>query len=112
MKIIMDSQMKSIAKVQEAEGKAQLIIDEAKKQKEKKLHDAAEKAHNIADEAADAANALGEDILKNAEHELAELRKKKLEETHRTSSKLKKVKLSKQKLEKLADEFVKEIMGA
>lgn len=112
MKITMDSQVKSIAKVQEAEGNAQLIVEGAKKLKERKVHDATDRAHRIADEAAEAANALDEDMLKKAEQELDKLRKKKLEEAHKSGSKLKKTKLSKQRLEKLADEFVKEIMGA
>jgi len=76
------------------------------------LLDAEDKARRIEDQSKEDANSLGEEILKKADHELAQLRKKRLDEVHRTAEKIRKKKLGKPTLEKLADQAIKEILGA
>ncbi|MGD0729107.1 MAG: hypothetical protein ABR981_03460 [Candidatus Micrarchaeaceae archaeon] len=107
-----ERQIKSVEEVQEAETSAQLVVDNAKKLKEKMLLDAEDKARRIEDQSKEDANSLGEEILKKADHELAQLRKKRLDEVHRTAEKIRKKKLGKPTLEKLADQAIKEILGA
>jgi vacuolar-type H+-ATPase subunit H len=104
--------VKSIEKVQEAERKAGLILEEAKKDKERKLRQAGEKALRIADWADSAANRIGEEILKKSEQELGQLRKRKLGEAHRGAERIKRKRPGKMHLEKLAGHAVREIIGA
>ncbi|HIH50730.1 TPA: hypothetical protein HA291_04750, partial [Candidatus Micrarchaeota archaeon] len=53
--------IKSIEKVQEAESAARLILDEAKREKEKRISDAEQKARRILDDSEVATNKAVED---------------------------------------------------
>jgi vacuolar-type H+-ATPase subunit H len=102
----------SIEKVQEAEGAARLILDEAKKRKEKKISDAQLAALKIIEDSEAATNKEVEALLKKADDVLAQLSKKKLADAKRASDKLKKTAPGKQKLERFAAQAANEIVGA
>ncbi len=104
--------VKSIERVQEAESRAALILENAREKKESRLSDADNKARKIIDDGNAAASAISQEMLKKAEHELDQLRKKKLDDTRKAAAKIRKTRLSKARLEKLADQAVREIMGA
>ncbi len=104
--------IKSIEKVQEAESAARLILDEAKKEKEKRISDAEQKARRILDDSEVATNKAVEDILKKAEDELTQLRKRKIADARKAAEKLRKAKPARQKFERFAAEAAKEIIGA
>ena len=103
--------IKAIHEVREAEAEAQVIIESARKRKEKAISDANEKARKIIDDATGEANALSEEILKKLEGELAALKKRKLEEAKRNADKTRKSKVGRSRLEKLAAQAAKEIVG-
>jgi vacuolar-type H+-ATPase subunit H len=104
--------LKAIEGVRDAEAGAQLILENARKRKEKAISDANAKAERIIDEASRDANALSEKMLAAAEKELAALRKRKLEVAKNSAAKIRKARLGRQRLEKLAAQVAKEIVGA
>ena len=111
--IIMDHQRRTraIEEVQAAESTGQRLLDEAAKHKEKAIRDAEEMARKILEDAKTASDALGEEMLKKADGELAHLRKKRMEDASKDAARLRKVKPSTAKLERLADQAIKELMG-
>ncbi len=104
--------VKSIEKVQEAESTARLILDDAKKKKEKRISDAQLAALKILDDNEAATNKAVEALLKRAEDELAQLSKKKLADARKNAEKLRKAAPGRQKLEKFAAQAANEIIGA
>lgn len=114
MEIIMDQhkQIKSIEDIQKAEEKARLVLEQAKKQRDRNVLDSREKAKRIIEEGEASANAVAEELLKKTDKELDSVRKKRLAEAHEDAKKLKGKKIGKEKLESLADKVIKEIMGA
>jgi vacuolar-type H+-ATPase subunit H len=104
--------VKSIEKVQEAESTARLILDEARKRNEKRLSDAQLAALKVLDDSEAATNKAVEAILKKAEDELAQLRRKKLADARKTADKLRRASPGKHKLEKFAAQAANEIIGA
>lgn len=108
----MDEKVKAINEIQAAESEAKLILEAARKERERRLIEAQEKAKDILDQATSDANELTEEILKNADKEIEQLRKKHVESAKKTADKLKKASLGKAKMDKLAEQAVKEIIGA
>lgn len=104
--------IKSIEEVQKAESTARLILDEARKRKEKLLLDADQAARRILDDSEAAADRAAEEILKKAEADIAKLRKKKLADARKAAERLRKAAPGRQKLEKFAAQAAKEIIGA
>lgn len=103
---------KSIEAVQAAESHANITLENAKKERERRLHEAEEKARKIIEDAELVSNAMTEEALKKADAELAHLHKKAIEKAQKEAIKLKRTKLGNNKREKLADQAVKEIIGA
>lgn len=114
MEIIMDQhkQIKSIERVKEAEEKARLILDDAKRHRERKLREAGERARKMVEDAEIRANSMAEELLKKTERELELARKRKLEAAKGEARKISSRKIGKDKLEALADKVISEIMGA
>ncbi len=117
MEIIMETtdqkkHVKSIEEVQKAESGAQLVIEGARKRGETRLGAAEERARGIVDEAESEAISMSETILKKADAELDKLRKKRLEEAHKAADKIRRAKLGKRRMERLADDAVRKIIGA
>lgn len=102
---------RAIEEVQAAESSGKRLLDEATKNKNEAIRDAEGKARGIIEEAKAAANAISEDILKNTDTALGHLRKKRIGEAEKEAAKLKRKKLGKAKLDRLADQAIKEIIG-
>jgi vacuolar-type H+-ATPase subunit H len=102
----------SIKEIQEAELKVKLMIENAKKSSETKISDAKLKARKMVDDAESESISETTAFLNNKDKELAQIRKKKLDEVHKAAIKIKKTNLKKEKLQKLAEHAVKEILGA
>lgn len=99
----------SIKGVQEAEQQARLILEEAKKRRDAKLADSEMAARKIIEEAEIKAAKDGEATLKKAEMEISELRKMRLAEVLKKADSIKKTKLGRRGVEKLAERVARNI---
>ncbi len=101
----------SIRGVQEAEAEAKRIIEDATKRRDSRIAEAERRARKIIEDAEADSNAAGEAVLKKADSEILGMRKRRLAEAAREAERLRKSRLSKRELDKLAEETAKSITG-
>lgn len=100
-----------IRDVQDAEEKARLIVEAAKREKAARIQEAESKTKKIIDEAEADSDALEKETLKKTDSDIIQLRSKIISQAKDRAALLKKKKPTQEMLVSMAQQAIKEIMG-